>query len=273
MEASQIFELELELLTQAVYLRYQYDFRHYSRASLRRRLRKALKHFGCDTLSQLQDRLLREPEIFPQLLNHLTVPTTEMFRDPAYFMALRRHVVPYLQTYPSVKLWVAGCSTGEEVYSLTILLKEEGLLEKTVLYATDINPRNIDAARQGIYAADAIRKASSAYRAAGGHGTLSDYYRAAYGSVQFDPALAHHVVFADHSLATDAVFAEVHLISCRNVLIYFNRELQDRSLGLFRNALVREGFLGLGSKETVHFSRHKDAFDVACKDERIFRKR
>lgn len=273
MEEERVVEIELELLVEAVYRRYQYDFRRYSRASLRRRLGQALSHFRCATLSQLQDRVLREPQLLPRLLDYLTVPTTELFRDPAFFLALRRHVVPYLKTYPSVKVWVAGCSTGEEVYSLAILLREEGLLEKAILYATDINPRSLDTAKQGIYSADAARKGSANYHAAGGRGSLSDYYSAAYSAVRLDPALLRNAVFADHSLATDTVFAEVHLVSCRNVLIYFDKELQDRAFGLFRDALVRQGFLGLGSKETVHFSRYRDAFDVVCRDERIFRRR
>jgi chemotaxis protein methyltransferase CheR len=272
-EPERLFEIELELLVQAIYLRYQYDFRHYSRSSLRRRLSRALEQLDCASLTQLQERVLREPALFRRLLDYITVPTTEMFRDPPYFLALRRQVVPYLKTYPSVKLWVAGCSTGEEVYSLAILLAEEGLLDKTVLYATDINPRSLEVAKQGIYRADAVRKASSNYLAAGGRSSLSDYYSAAYDAAQFDPALMRNMVFADHSLATDAVFTEAHLVSCRNVLIYFDRELQDRAFGLFRDALVRQGFLGLGSKETVHFSRHRDAFETACQEERIFRKR
>lgn len=273
MEPENVFEIELELLLQGIYLRYQYDFRHYSRSSLKRRVAQALGRFECTSISRLQERLLREPKLFPRLLDFLTVPTTEMFRDPAYFLALRQEVVPYLRTYPSLKVWVAGCSTGEEVYSLTILLKEEGLLDKTVLYATDINPGSLESAKRGIYRTEAVRSASANYRAGGGVGTLSDYYSAAYDAVCFDPALAEHVVFSDHSLATDAVFAEVHLVSCRNVLIYFDRELQDRAFGLFKGALVRQGFLGLGSKETIHFSSHKEAFDVVRRDERIFRKR
>lgn len=272
MDAERVFNLELELLVQAIYLRYQYDFRSYSRSSLRRRLGRALDQLGYATLSQLQERLLREPALFPRLLDYLTVPTTEMFRDPDYFLALRQHVVPYLRTYPSLKLWVAGCSTGEEVYSLAIVLQEEGLLEKTVLYATDINPRSIETARQGIYSTEAVRKASVAYQASGGHASLSDYYRAAYDSVRFDPALTRNIVFADHNLATDAVFAEVHFVSCRNVLIYFDKNLQDRAFGLFHKSLARGCFLGLGSRETIHFSTYKNAFEVVCRDERIFRK-
>lgn len=267
------FDMEVELLIQAIYLRYQHDFRHYSRASLHRRLKGALQKLDFDNLSLLQARLLREPALFLQLLNHLTVPTTELFRDPGYFLALRRHILPYLRSFPSLKVWIAGCSTGEEVYSLAILLKEEELLEKTILYATDINPGSIESARQGIYRADAVRAASLAYQQSGGLGSLSDYYQAAYESVQFDPELVEQAVFADHSLATDAVFTEVHLISCRNVLIYFDKELQDRAISLFHEALVRKGFLGLGSKETIHFSRHCDSFKAVCQSERIFQKR
>lgn len=268
-----IFDMEAELLMQAIYLRYQYDFRQYSRTSLYRRLKRALKKLDYDNLSLLQAHLLRDPALFLQLLDHLTVPTTRMFRDPEYFLALRQHVFPYLRSYPSLKFWIAGCSTGEEVYSLAILLKEEGLLEKTILYATDINPTSIETARQGIYRTDEVRKASLSYQLSGGQGSLSDHYRAAYDSVQFDPKLIEHAVFADHSLATDTVFTEIHLVSCRNVLIYFNKLLQDRAIALFREALVREGFLGLGSKETIHFSRHRDTFKVICRGERVFQKR
>lgn len=273
MQDDQVFDIELELLVQAVYLRYQYDFRRYSRASLKRRLTQALGRFGCASLSQLQDRLLREPKLFPRVLDYLTVPTTELFRDPPYFLALREKVVPYLKTYPSLKVWIAGCSTGEEVYSMAILLREEGLLEKTILYATDINPASLEAAKRGIYRTEAMRAASDNYRQAGGQASLSDYYSAAYDAARFDPVLTRNVVFSDHSLATDSVFAEMHLVSCRNVLIYFDKELQNRAFGLFSDSLVREGFLGLGSKETLHFSSHKDDFDVVARDERIFRKR
>jgi chemotaxis protein methyltransferase CheR len=265
-------EIELPLLLEAIHRRYHYDFRGYARASLRRRLRLALDRFGCGTISELQARVLREPALFSALLDLLTVPVTELFRDPAYFLAIRTEVVPVLRTYASLKIWVAGCSTGEEAYSLAILLREEGLLDRSLIYATDINPASLQKAEAGVYEASAVTQASASYRAAGGTATLSDYCTAAYGRAVFDQSLRRQMVFSDHSLATDSVFAEVHLVSCRNVLIYFGRELQERALGLFRDSLCRRGFLGLGSRETVRFSSCADAFTTVSQVARLFRK-
>jgi len=267
------FDIELPLLIEAIYLKYHYDFRQYARASLKRRLTAALSHFDCPTLSQLQDKVLRNPTMFPQLLDFLTVPVSEMFRDPSYFRALREHVVPILRTYPSLKVWVAGCSTGEEVYSLAILLREEGLLSRTLIYATDINPNSLQKAQAGIYDLARVASFTENHRKSGARSSLSDYYTAAYGGVMLDKSLRQHIVFSDHSLATDSVFAEVHLVSCRNVLIYFDRQLQDRAVGLFREALVRRGFLGIGSKESLRFSTHADAFEELVRDDRIYRRR
>ena len=269
----QDFDIELPLLIEAIYLKYHYDFRQYARASLKRRLTAALSHFDCPTLSQLQDKVLRTPTMFPRLLDFLTVPVSEMFRDPSYFRALREHVVPILRTYPSLKVWVAGCSTGEEVYSLAILLREEGLLARTLIYATDINPRSLQKAQAGIYDLGRVAGFSENHRKSGARSSLSDYYTAAYGGVMLDKSLRQHIVFSDHSLATDSVFAEVQLISCRNVLIYFDRELQDRAVGLFRDALCRKGFLGIGSKESLRFSTHADSFEELVRDDRIYRRR
>jgi chemotaxis protein methyltransferase CheR len=267
------FDIELPLLIEAIYLKYHYDFRQYARASLKRRLTAALSHFDCPTLSQLQDKVLRNPTMFPQLLDFLTVPVSEMFRDPSYFRALREHVVPILRTYPSLKVWVAGCSTGEEVYSLAILLREEGLLSRTLIYATDINPNSLQRAQAGIYDLARVAGFTENHRKSGARSSLSDYYTAAYGGVMLDKSLRQHIVFSDHSLATDSVFAEVHLVSCRNVLIYFDRQLQDRAVGLFREALIRRGFLGIGSKESLRFSTHADAFDELVRDDRLYRRR
>lgn len=269
----QDFDIELPLLIEAIYLKYHYDFRQYARASLKRRLTAALAHFDCPTLSQLQDKVLRTPTMFPQLLDFLTVPVSEMFRDPSYFRSLREHVVPILRTYPSLKVWVAGCSTGEEVYSLAILLREEGLLSRTLIYATDINPGSLQKAQAGIYDLARVAGFTENHRKSGARSSLSDYYTAAYGGVMLDKSLRQHIVFSDHSLATDSVFAEVHLVSCRNVLIYFDRDLQDRAIGLFREALVRKGFLGIGSKESLRFSRHADAFEDLVREDRIYRRR
>ncbi|MDB5800521.1 MAG: chemotaxis protein CheR [Rhodocyclales bacterium] len=267
------FDIELQLLIDAIYLKYHYDFRGYAGASLKRRLTTAMSRFGCHTLSQLQDKVLHDPKTFPALMDFLTVQVSEMFRDPAYFRSLREKVVPLLRTYPSLKIWVAGCSTGEEVYSLAILLREEGLLERTLIYATDINVHALQKAEAGVYELDRIAGFTDNHRMSGAPASLSDYYTAAYGRAVFDKTLKKHIVFSDHSLATDSVFAEVHLVSCRNVLIYFDRELQDRALGLFHEALCRKGFLGIGTKESLRFSAQADAFDELVQHGRIFQKR
>ena len=266
------FDIELPLLLEAVYRKYHYDFRGYAAASLKRRVTQAMARFGCRTLSQLQDRVLHEPGLFPAMLDFLTVQVSEMFRDPSYFRALREKVVPLLRTYPSLKIWVAGCSTGEEVYSLAILLAEEGLLERSLIYATDINAGALERAQSGIYEAARIGGFTENHRKSGARSSLSDYYTAAYGKAVFDKALKTNIVFADHSLSTDSAFSEVQFVSCRNVLIYFDRGLQDRVLGLFRESLCRKGFLGLGAKESLRFSTHSYAFSDFSLADKIFQK-
>ena len=267
------FDIELQLLIDAIYLKYHYDFRGYAGASLKRRLTTAMGRFSCPTLSQLQDKVLHEPAVFPALLDFLTVQVSEMFRDPVYFRSLRAKVVPLLRTYPSLKIWVAGCSTGEEAYSLAILLREEGLLERTLIYATDINTHALQKAEAGIYDIERIPGFTDNHRKSGAQSSLSDYYTAAYGRAVFDKSLRGHIVFSDHSLATDSVFAEVQLVSCRNVLIYFNRKLQDRAINLFSQSLCHRGFLGIGSKESLDFSAHGPDFEPVALRERLFRKR
>jgi chemotaxis protein methyltransferase CheR len=267
-----VTDIEVRLLADAIYLRYGHDFRDYAPASLKRRVLHAQRQMGVETVSRLQDLILRQPQEFARLLEHLTIPVSEMFRDPAYFHAVRTQVVPVLQTYPSVKIWIAGCGAGEEAYSMAILLREEGLLERTLVYATDINPAALDKARKGIYAADRLRGFTANYQKAGGTASFADYYSAHYGNAMLDKSLRDNITFADHSLATDAVFSEVQFVSCRNVLIYFNRGLQDRALGLFHESLAHRGFLGLGSKETLEFSAYSRRFDTLCKAERIYRK-
>lgn len=264
--------LEIELLIQAVFAKFQYDFRLYSRSSLRRRLDQAKIKFQVETISELQMKVLHEKDFFPKLLAYLTVNTTEIFRDPEYYLSLKENVIPFLKTFPSIKIWVAGCSTGEEVVSLSILLKESGV-KKFLIYATDINPMNLEVAKRGIYSADTIQKASKNYQLAGGESSLSDYFSLAYDSVKFQESLYENVVFSDHSLATDSVFSEMHFVSCRNVLIYFDRPLQDRVFKLFDDSLVRAGFLGLGNKETIQFSVIRDTFNVIDQENRIYQKK
>lgn len=266
-------DIELKLLLEAIFRKYHYDFRGYSMASIKRRMAQAKIHFNCTSYSQLQDRVLHDPAVLPELLSYLTVQVSELFRDPSYFRTLRESVLPHLRTYPSLKVWVAGCSAGEELYSLAILFREEGLEERTMFYGTDINPEALKRAEAGVYELDRIPLFTENHRHAGGKSSLSDYYTAAYGAAVFDKSLRKRAVFSDHSLVTDEVFGEMHLISCRNVLIYFDLEIQNRTVGLFKDSLVRKGFLGLGAKETLRFSTHADAFIEFARDERIYQKR
>jgi chemotaxis protein methyltransferase CheR len=267
-----VSETELHLLVEAIYLQYSYDFRNYSGASQKRRILQAMTRFECPTVGALQALVLKDATLFMELLQYLTIPVSAMFRDPTFFLALRQQVIPVLRTYPSFKVWIAGCSTGEEVYSLAILLREEGLLEKSLIYATDINPVALDKARRGIFTLTSIKGHTANYQQAGGRQAFSDYYSAAYDAAIFDPTLRTNVTFSDHSLATDSVFSETQLVLCRNVLIYFNKPLQDRALGLFHESLSHRGFLGLGSKESIDFSSYAAHFEALDKAARIFRK-
>lgn len=266
-------DIEIRLLLEALYRRYHYDFRAYAMASIKRRLRQARDKLGFATFSGLQEGLLHDPALLGPLLGYLTVQVSEMFRDPAYFKAVRERVVPHLRTYPSLKVWIAGCSSGEELYSFVILFREEGLEDRTLFYATDINQDALRTAEAGIYEMERIKLFTENHRASGGKSSLSDYYTAAYGRASFDKSLRRQVLFSDHSLVTDAVFAEMHLISCRNVLIYFDRALQDRALNLFKDALTYKGFLGLGSKETLRFSNVASSFDEFSREEKIYQRR
>lgn len=266
-------DIEIRLLLEALYQRYHYDFRNYAQASIRRRLRLARQQLGFANFSAMQERLLHDKAMLSKLLGYLTVQVSEMFRDPSYFRAIREQVVPRLRTYPSLKIWIAGCSTGEELYSFVILFREEGLEDRTIFYATDISQEALEAASRGIYALDRIKGFTENHRLSGGKSSLSDYYTTAYGSAVFDKSLRERVVFSDHSLVNDASFAEMQLISCRNVMIYFDRELQDRAVGIFQESLARGGFLGLGSKESLRFSTHSDAFADFVRTEKIYQRR
>ena len=266
-------DIEIHLLLEALYRRYHYDFRHYAQASIKRRLKQARQQLGFPSYSALQDAVLHDPAMVPRLLDFLTVQVSEMFRDPTYFRAIREKVVPHLKTYPSLKVWIAGCSNGEELHSFAILFREEGLLARTLFYATDINPSALEAAKAGVYALDRIKAFTENHQKSGGKSSLSDYYTAAYGRAVFDKSLRSQVVFSDHSLVTDAVFTEAQFVSCRNVLIYFDRPLQDRAIGLFHDSLPRKGFLGLGSKESLRFSDHAAGFSEFVREEKIYQRR
>jgi chemotaxis protein methyltransferase CheR len=265
-------DIALDRFLEAVCSRYSYDFAHYSRSFLRRRIAYAMPKFHVSRLGDLEARILHDPLQFRRFLQILTVPTTSFFRDPFYFEVLRNQVLPVLRTYPSLKVWVAGCSTGEELYSLAIIFREEDLWNKTVFYATDINPQSLERARRGIFSLECVAEAAPRYREAGGRRSLADYCSVGHDAVQLDPDLIKQTVFADHSLATDEVFSEVHLVSCRNVLIYFDRSLQDRAIGLFTRSLVYGGFLGLGPKESIQFSTYRASYELLDKPARIYKK-
>jgi chemotaxis protein methyltransferase CheR len=267
------WEFEIRLLLETIFFRYKSDFREYSLSSVRRRLALALKKLGLDTISQLQDRLLSDTTSFDVVLQCLSVPTTEMFRDPPYFKSLRENVLPILATYPSVKIWIAGCSTGEEPFSMAIMLHEEGLLARSLIYATDINPISLRRAEAGLLRIEDIQKHTSNYQKAGGKASFSEYYSTTEKGSFLRQDLLERIAFADHSLSTDSVFAEVHLVSCRNVLIYFGRSLQNRVFDLFNDSLSPRGFLGIGSKETMRFSPAYSAFEEFDAANRVYRRR
>jgi len=253
--ATEIEEIEIDLLLEAIFRRYGYDFRNYSRASVRRKVRAMTKAHGVTRPSELIPRLLHDQALFGSVVGTFSTPVTEMFRDPPFFKLLRELVVPYLLTYPFVRIWLAGCATGEEVYSLAILLKEEGLYERATLFATDFVDASLTRARKGIYPLNPMKTNILNYQQAGGKQHFADYYHADYDSVIMDSALRENITFANHNLVTDGVFSEMHLILCRNVLIYFNYPLQARVLNLFHQSLLHGGFLALGSKESL---RHHD---------------
>jgi chemotaxis protein methyltransferase CheR len=256
-----------------LYGRFHYDFRQYAMASLRRRLASARANYGVESVAELRRRLADDPAMLTSLLDFLTVQVSEMFRDPAYFLALRTDIIPVLATYPQVRVWVPGCSAGEEAYSIAIVLKEEGLLDRSFIYATDINPAALARARAGIYDIARMAQFTVLHRQAGGRSSLSDHYHAAPGGAMIDPQLRQRIMFSDHSLATDSVFSEVQFISCRNVLIYFDRPLQNRALELFHQSLCHRGFLGLGAKETLRFTDQAANFEEVRRDVKLYRRR
>lgn len=264
--------IEIELLLEALHRHYGYDFRSYAYASLKRRLWKYAEAEGVTTISALQDRVLHDPAAMERLLMSLSVNVTAMFRDPGFYRAFRETVVPLLRTYPFVRIWHAGCATGEEVYSMAILLQEEGLYDRTRIYATDINEVLLQKAREGIFPLDKMQEYTRNYLSAGGTHSFSGYYTAAYDGALFSPALRRNVVFAQHNLVTDRSFSEFNVILCRNVMIYFDRELQSRVHQLFYDSLPVYGILALGSKESLRFSPVEDHYEELSEREKIYRK-
>jgi chemotaxis protein methyltransferase CheR len=265
-------ELEIREFVRTLKERHGYDFAQYAPASFRRRLRALRTRTGADSIAALSRRLVEEPAFLRQVLAGLSVPVSEMFRDPWVFEALRHEVLPILASYPRIHVWQAGCAHGEEVYSLAILLEEEGLYDKTQIFATDLNDVALEEAAEGIYPSASAAQFSQNYLRAGGRRSLSHYFHARYERIKFDESLKRNITFASHNLGTDGVFAEVQLILCRNVLIYFNDELQDRVLQLFRDSLVPKGFLCLGSKETLARTTVEQDFEPFDAAARLFRR-
>ena len=269
----QLEEVEIELLLEGVYRHYGYDFRDYALSSLRRRIWQRVRAEQCKTISGLKEKVLHEPEAMERLLLGLSISVSAMFRDPGLYQAFRRKVVPHLRTYPFIRIWHAGCSTGEEVYSMAILLEEEGLYERCRIYATDMNETVLQKAREGIFPLAAMRQYTANYLQAGGKAAFSGYYTAAYDGAIFRPSLKRNVVFAQHNLASDGPFNEFQVVVCRNVMIYFNEKLQARVHRLFLESLARRGFLCLGAKESMKFSPHEGAYEEVDGREKIYRRR
>jgi len=266
-------DIEIRLLIQAIYEKYGYDFRNYSQAHIKRRVINRLNLSGMGNISDMIHEVLINHKFVDQLLMDLSINVTEMFRDPSFYKAVREQVVPVLKTYPFIKIWHAGCSSGEEVYSMAILLREEGIYNRTQIYATDFNPVIIKQAREGIYPINRMKEFTMNYQKAGGKAAFSDYYTANYESAKILDTFKKNIVFATHNLVTDSVFAEVHMVVCRNVLIYFDRNLQDKVIGLFSDSLTGGGVLCLGSKESMQFSGFNHNFESLVKGERIYIKK
>jgi chemotaxis protein methyltransferase CheR len=264
--------LEIELLLEGIHRRYGFDFREYAPASLRRRVRRRMDGEKVETISALQDLILHDPAVMERLLLDLSVNVTAMFRDPSFFLAFRRKVVPLLRTYPFSRIWVAGCSTGEEVYSLAIVLAEEGLADRVRIYATDINEAVLERAKLGVFPLDKMQEYTQNYIRGGGARSFSEYYVARYDGAQFARHLVDGVVFAQHNLASDAAFNEFHVISCRNVMIYFAQPLQQHVHGLFYESLAMFGVLALGQKETIRFAPYERCFEELDGEERLYKK-
>lgn len=264
--------IEINLLLEAIFQRYGYDFRNYARSSLMRRLHFVRQKSSLKRLSDMIPLILHDASFANQLLLDLSVTVTEMFRDPEFFLELRNQVIPLLRTYPFVKIWHAGCATGEEVYSMAVLLEEEGFYDRVQIYATDINQESLKIAEEGIYPVESIRTFTGNYQKSGGKSSFSDYYHAKYAMGKINEGLKRNIVFSQHNLATDHAFGDMHIIICRNVLIYFDKQLQNKVYHLFNSSLITRGFLCIGSKESIEFSEIYNLFEDISSKWRIFRK-
>ena len=271
-EPDTVESLELDLLVEAMFRMYGYDFRDYARTSLRRRVANVMREEGLHTISALQERVLHDRACWERLLNGISVNVSAMFRDPGFFLAFRRHAVPLLRTYPFIRIWQAGCSLGEEAYSLAILLEEEGIYDRALIYATDINETTLRQARDAIYPAELMQKYTQNYVQAGGQRSFSEYYTARYDLAILRPGLQRNIVFSQHNLVSDGPFNEFNVILCRNVMIYFNRTLQERTHALFHSSLGMFGVLGLGSRESLRFLPQERMYEPLAAAEKLYRR-
>jgi chemotaxis protein methyltransferase CheR len=269
---AEIEDIEVQLLLDGICRRYGFDFRDYAYASIKRRVENMVSAEGLRSVSELQGKLLHEPACMERFLSKVTVNVTSMFRDPSFYRVFRTQVVPELRRSSFVRIWHVGCSTGEEVYSMAVLLREEGLYPRCRIYATDLNEHALAKAKSGIFPLAALQEYTSNYLKAGGKGCFSDYYTANYGCVIFERALRENVVFSQHNLVSDGSFNEFHVILCRNVMIYFNEALSERAHQLFYESLVNNGFLGLGNRESINFTPHEASYEEFDRDERIYRR-
>jgi len=270
MKPEGIKNIEIKLLLDAIRLRYGYDFRNYAQGYVERRIEKYFSESKFKTISEIIPEILNEPRIFEGLAYHLSITVTSMFRDPAVFQALRKKVVPVFKKHPFIKIWHAGCATGEEVYSMAILLKEEGLYDKAKIYATDFNGDALEKAEEGVYPIKNMKMYTANYQKAGGKGSFADFYHCKYGSVKMDPSLKSQIKFTHHNLVTDKVFSEMDLIICRNVLIYFDQNLHNRVYHLFKDSLIPGGFLCLGREESLSLYEEHDKFEAVSRKSNIF---
>jgi chemotaxis protein methyltransferase CheR len=273
MSSTNASDIEITLFLEAIYQKYGYDFRDYSRAHIKRRILNRLALSRLDSVSEMQAKVLRDESFAAQLLQDFSITVTEMFRDPLFYKAVREKVVPLLKTYPFIKIWHAGCASGEEVYSMAILFKEEGLSEFTTVYATDFNQAAINEAKNGIYPVGLMKEFTQNYQLSGGKESFSSYYTSDYNNAILDASLKKNIVWANHNLVTDSVFAEVHLVICRNVLIYFNKDLQNKVHRLFYESLIAGGILCLGAKESLRFSELYDSYSEIDRKNKIYKKK
>lgn len=263
---------EFKELLESIRFVYGYDFTDYAEASVKRRMVHFMNTRKINSIDLLGKYLLKDEKIFEEFVQEVSVTVTEMFRDPLFYKSLRENVMKRLATYPFIKIWIAGCATGEEIYSIAILLKEEDLLNRSVIYSTDINQKSLQIAKEGVYTIENMKSYTHNYQKAGGKKSFSEYYKAKYNSVMFDKSLKQNIVFSAHNLAVDKSFNEFQLIICRNVMIYFNQQLQNKVINIFYESLCPFGFLGLGNKESLLFSEKKKYFDDVDKKEKIFMK-